>query len=82
MTVTGIFRPTPSNGLSFRFRKTEKPRKPVRDDQHARKQLEAFAEALSEHGSVPKAAKEIGCGPSWGRVLMARLRADLGSQAV
>jgi len=44
--------------------------------------LAAFAEALSEHGDTSRAAAAVGGGPSYGRVLPSRLRADLGWQAV
>ena len=55
MTSQGIFRPTPSNGLSFRSRKND------------RVMLDTFAEALSEDGNVRLAADKVGISYSYGR---------------
>lgn len=43
--------------------------------------LDRFAEALSEHGSIPRAAAEANIHPSRGYQLFARIRAELGEQA-
>lgn len=53
---------------------------------HQRKQrraaIDAFADRLAEHGDVKLAASETGISASYGRVLMARIKARLGAQAV
>lgn len=43
---------------------------------------DAFAEHLSEHGNIARAARECGRSDSWGRAMFRRLCDELGSQAV
>lgn len=40
--------------------------------------IDAFAEALSHHGEVHRAARETGISPSYGRVLLQRIIKRLG----
>lgn len=42
--------------------------------------LDHFAEALSRHGHVHQAAREIGISPSYGRVLLQRIIGKLGRE--
>jgi hypothetical protein len=44
--------------------------------------IDRFASALAEHGDVPAAAEAIGIKRSYANALFARIRAELGSQAV
>lgn len=46
-----------------------------------REKLDAFAEALAEHGTVTAAAKTIGVTQQRGSILLARIKAELGEQA-
>lgn len=46
-----------------------------------RKRLDAFAEALAEHGTIAAAAKLVGIGRQRGDQLFAHIRAELGWQA-
>jgi hypothetical protein len=43
--------------------------------------LDRFAEALSEHGDLSRAAAAVGKSAAYGRVLFARIRKQLGEQA-
>lgn len=42
--------------------------------------LNAFAERLSQHGDVARAAAQIGKSPAYGRVLLQRIIAGLGRE--
>lgn len=43
--------------------------------------LDHFAERLSEHGDVARAAAQLGRSPSWGGAQLRKLRQALGAQA-
>jgi hypothetical protein len=43
--------------------------------------LDHFAEHLSRHGDVARAASACGRTRSWGAAMLRQLRADLGEQA-
>lgn len=43
--------------------------------------MDAFAEALSLHGDIPRASREVGARPEYGRVLFQRMCKRLGWQA-
>jgi hypothetical protein len=43
--------------------------------------IDRFAERLAEHGNVKLAAQEINVSPHYGRVLLQRIRKQLGWQA-
>lgn len=50
--------------------------------EETRRRLDAFAEALSEHGDVERAAREAGVGSRRGWKYLKRLKDELGPQAV
>ncbi len=43
--------------------------------------LDHFAQRLSEHGDIDRAAAQLGRSRSWGRTMFKRLCRDLGDQA-
>jgi hypothetical protein len=43
--------------------------------------IEHFAEHLSQHGDVAKAAAQLGQSEAWGKRQFAAIRKELGSQA-
>jgi hypothetical protein len=53
----------------------------ARNSAKGRRTLEQFAEQLSEHGDVARAADAIGRHEAYGRNLLARLKRELGWQA-
>ena len=68
----GLFQHTGTNqGRAFKVARARQ----------ARETLNRFAEHLSEHGDTSRAAAQIGKAPAYGRVLLQKLRAELGWQA-
>lgn len=75
--TTGLFRPTPSNGLAFRAFQQARRREAKQSST-----LDAFAEALAETGCTNAAAARVGVSKDYGRALLGRIRKQLGRQAV
>ena len=72
--TTGLFanRTLCPQGISFKLRRAEERRQMV----------DQFAECLAEGGSTDTCARRLGKSPSWGRNMLAEIRAGLGWQAV
>lgn len=81
----GIFRPTASNGLSFRFRKwaTARPPKVDARQQNMRQKMlqvaDAYADGATSHGEV---SKLTGIPERTIDRLWRQIKAELGAQAV
>lgn len=73
--TTGLFSTSTAQGIGAR--KAQR----VRRANTIASTLDAFAERLSLHGDVPRAAREIGKTPGYGRTLLQRLIKGLGAQA-
>ena len=74
--TTGIFRPTPTNGLAFRARQQAERRRRSRGPT-----LNAFADALADGATVKEAAARVGVSVDYGRAMLGRIRKQLGWQA-